>query len=181
LSDKEGLPRAYVKKGGRLTLADPSTEGYRLPTVAEWVWVARYNAGGGERKYPWGAGMPPPQDSGNYADASAVDVASNTIGSYNDSYPVTAPVGTFPPSPIGIYDLGGNVAEWVNDLYSVAAGGGAVLVDPVGPSDGQYHVIRGSSWRQSSISELRLAYRDFGDRGRLDVGFRIARYAAQPD
>jgi formylglycine-generating enzyme required for sulfatase activity len=73
------------------------------------------------------------------------------------------------------------VAEWVNDRYSVAAGSGAKLIDPVGPGEGQYHVIRGSSWRQSSISELRLAYRDFGDRGRLDVGFRIARYAAKPD
>jgi len=125
--------------------------------------------------------MPPPQDSGNYADSSAQDVASNTIGSYNDGYPVTAPVATFPPSPIGIYDLGGNVAEWVNDRYSVAAGSASTLIDPVGPAEGQYHVIRGSSWRQSSISELRLAYRDFGDRGRLDVGFRIARYAVKPD
>jgi hypothetical protein len=38
-------------------------------------------------------------------------------------------------------------------------------------------VIRGSSWRQGGISELRLAFRDFGDVGRLDVGFRVARYA----
>ena len=181
LSDKEGLARAYIKENGSLVLADPPTDGYRLPTEAEWAWVARYNAGGGELKYPWGAGMPPPQDSGNYADASAQDVASNTIGSYNDGYPVTAPVATFPPSPIGIYDLGGNVAEWVNDRYSVAAGSASTLIDPVGPAEGQYHVIRGSSWRQSSISELRLAYRDFGDRGRLDVGFRIARYAVKPD
>lgn len=181
LSDKEGLERAYINEGGKFALVDPHTEGYRLPTEAEWAWVARYNAGGGERKYPWGAGMPPPQDAGNYADSSAMDVATNTISSYNDGYPVTAPVGTFPPSPIGIYDLGGNVAEWVNDRYSVAASGVATLIDPVGPAEGQYHAIRGSSWRQSSISELRLAYRDFGDRGRLDVGFRIARYAAKPD
>ena len=181
LSDKEGLTRAYIKESGKLVLADPPTQGYRLPTEAEWAWVARYNAGGGERKYPWGAGMPPPKDSGNFADSSAVDVASNTLSSYTDSYPVTSPVGTFPPNPIGIYDLGGNVAEWMNDRYSVAAGSGATLIDPVGPAEGQYHVIRGSSWRQSSISELRLAYRDFGDRGRLDVGFRIARYAAPPE
>jgi formylglycine-generating enzyme required for sulfatase activity len=181
LSDKEGLERAYIKEAGKFVLVDPLSTGYRLPTEAEWVWVARYNAGGGERKYPWGSGMPPPDDAGNYADRAAMDVATNTISSYNDSYPVTAPVGSFPPSPLGIYDLGGNVAEWVNDRYSVAAGSGARLIDPVGPGEGQYHVIRGSSWRQSSISELRLAYRDFGDRGRLDVGFRIARYAAKPD
>ena len=181
LSDKEGLEHAYIKEGGKFVMVEPLTTGYRLPTEAEWAWVARYNAGGGERKYPWGEGMPPPDDAGNYADASAMDVATNTIGSYNDSYPVTAPGGTFPPSPLGIYDLGGNVAEWINDRYSVAAGSGAKLIDPVGPSEGQYHVIRGSSWRQSSISQLRLAYRDFGDRGRLDVGFRIARYAAKTE
>jgi hypothetical protein len=47
----------------------------------------------------------------------------------------------------------------------------------VGPDEGQYRVIRGSGWRHSTISQLRVSYRDFGDRGRLDVGFRIARYA----
>ena len=94
---------------------------------------------------------------------------------------MTSPIGTFPPSPLGIYDLGGNVAEWVNDRYSVASASGQTLIDPLGPAEGQYHVIRGSSWRQSSISELRLAYRDFGDRGRLDVGFRIARFATRPN
>ena len=53
--------------------------------------------------------------------------------------------------------------------------------DPAGPAEGQYHVIRGSGWRHASISELRMAYRDFGDRGRLDVGFRIARYLPDDD
>jgi formylglycine-generating enzyme required for sulfatase activity len=177
LSDRDGLPRAYVSDGDRYRLTDPPTEGYRLPTEAEWAWVARYNAGGGQLKYPWGAGMPPPANAGNFADSYAVDVAGSTIGGYTDGYPVTSPVGSFPASPLGIYDLGGNVAEWVNDLYTVSAGTGEKLIDPVGPADGQYYVIRGSSWRQASISELRFAYRDFGDRGRLDVGFRIARYA----
>jgi formylglycine-generating enzyme required for sulfatase activity len=181
LSDRDGLERAYVKAGGRFVLADPVTDGYRLPTEAEWAWVARFMGGGGELKYPWGTGMPPPADAGNYADSTAIDVASNVISSYSDGYPVTAPAGSFPPNSIGLYDLGGNVAEWVNDRYSVSASNGGRLIDPVGSSDGQYHVIRGSSWRQSSISELRLAYRDFGDRGRLDVGFRIARYTPQPN
>jgi formylglycine-generating enzyme required for sulfatase activity len=177
LSQRDGLDPAYMSKGSSLVLADPPTNGYRLPTEAEWAWTARYNAGGGERKYPWGSGMPPPGNSGNFADMSAEDVAVNTINGFNDGYPVTSPGGAFAPSPLGIYDLGGNVAEWMNDYYSVSSGSSAVLIDPVGPAKGQYHVIRGSSWRQSSISELRLAYRDFGDRGRLDVGFRLARYA----
>jgi formylglycine-generating enzyme required for sulfatase activity len=181
LSARDGLPSAYVKQSGRYALVDPATEGYRLPTEAEWTWVARYNAGGGAQKYSWGSGMPPPVDAGNYADSYAVDVVNNTIGGYTDGYPVTAPIGSFPPSPLGIYDLGGNVAEWVNDRYTVTTNNGAQLLDPTGPAEGQYHVIRGSSWRQASISELRLSYRDFGVRGRLDVGFRIARYVVQPD
>jgi formylglycine-generating enzyme required for sulfatase activity len=102
----------------------------------------------------------------------------NVLADYDDGYPVTSPVGKFAASPLGIYDLGGNAAEWVNDRYTIyAAGTEAAAADPTGPPSGQYHVIRGSSWRHSSIAELRFTYRDFGDQGRLDVGFRIARYA----
>ena len=158
-------------------LSVPVNEGYRLPTEAEWAWVARFDAGRSERKYPWGKGMPPPDNSGNYADMAAEDVASSTIAGYNDGFPVTSPGGAFPANPNGIYDLGGRVAEWVNDRHSVARRTTETLIDPTGPTEGQYHVIRGSSWRHSSISELRMAYRDFGEQGRLDVGFRIARYA----
>ncbi|MGI9292318.1 MAG: PEGA domain-containing protein [Gammaproteobacteria bacterium] len=182
LSERDGLMPAYVRDGKSWKLAEPVGEGYRLPTEAEWAWVARFNAGQGNAlKYPWGQGMPPPNNSGNYADMAAEDVASSTINGYNDGFPVTSPGGAFPANTLGIYDLGGNVAEWVNDRYSVSRNSAETLIDPTGPTEGQYHVIRGSSWRQSSISELRLAYRDFGEQGRLDVGFRIARYAKPPE
>ena len=46
LSDKDGLPRAYVEADGRVVLADPPTTGYRLPTEAEWAWAIRFNGGG---------------------------------------------------------------------------------------------------------------------------------------
>ena len=177
LSDQEKRPRAYTKVAGQLVLATPLTTGYRLPTEAEWAWAARYNGGGGSRRYPWGDAMPPPAGAGNYADRTAQGVVANVLADYSDAYTVTAPVGSFSPSPLGLFDLGGNVAEWVNDRYTVYPSGGAVAVDPTGPADGQYHVIRGSGWRHSGISELRLSYRDFGDGGRLDVGFRIARTA----
>ena len=122
--------------------------------------------------------MPPARNSGNYADTSAEVFVDAALSVYDDGYPLTAPVGRFPPNPAGIYDLGGNVAEWVHDVYVVnSTFPGQVERDPVGPDEGQYRVIRGSGWRHSTISQLRVSYRDFGDRGRLDVGFRIARYA----
>ena len=93
-----------------------------------------------------------------------------------DGYERTAPVGSFPPNSLGIYDGGGNVAEWVQDYYSVPTPGQtAAVLDPRGPARGSNHVIRGSSWRHAGILELRLGYRDFGNNGRPDVGFRIAR------
>ena len=180
LSHKDSLPIAYVIEEGEIRLASPPNNGYRLPTEAEWVWATRYNGGGGKQKYPWGERMPPAQKSGNYADRSADGILTKVLSSYNDGHSISAPVGKYPPSPIGLFDVGGNVAEWVNDRYGVPSGPSGVDIDPVGPDEGQYHVIRGSGWRHSSISELRFAYRDFGSRGRLDVGFRIAKYIDLP-
>ena len=49
--------------------------------------------------------------------------------------------------------------------------------DPVGPAEGEYHVIRGASFLHGTVTELRLSFRDYGKDPRPDVGFRVARYA----
>jgi len=123
--------------------------------------------------------MPPPSmESGNYADSSAAGRLTTILNGYSDSYLFAAPVGKFKPNALGIYDLGGNVAEWCHDFYDIYnSARKGTLRDPVGPSKGKYHVIRGSSWRHGSITELRLTYRDYSKKPRNDLGFRIARYA----
>ncbi|WP_372798696.1 PEGA domain-containing protein [Litorivivens sp.] len=172
LSKRDGLPEAY--RNGKLIT--PVNTGYRLPTEAEWVWAARYSAGREERQYAWGNTMPPTGRAGNYADISAQGVVDKTLSSYNDGYVAAAPVGKFDPNPTGLFDLGGNVSEWMNDHYSVEVST-SVETDPLGIGSGKLHTIRGASWRHGRITELRLVYRDSGAEGRDDVGFRLARFA----
>ena len=178
LSKEESLTPFYIEEGGRITGFDKSADGYRLPTEAEWAWAARTTNTGATLKFPWGAEMPPGKNSGNYADRKAAALFGRIIGNYDDGYAVSAPVGSFSPNDKGLFDLGGNVAEWVNDFYDVVVSvGNKVEADPMGPASGEFHVMRGSSWAHGAITELRLSYRDYGSKSREDVGFRIARYA----
>ncbi len=122
--------------------------------------------------------MPPTPGSGNFADDAARPLVARVITDYNDGYAATAPVASYAANARGLYDFGGNVSEWVNDRYAVnPSPGGAMERDPAGPAQGEYYVIRGSSWMHGTITELRWSFRDYGAEPRNDVGFRIARYA----
>lgn len=173
LSQRQGLPPAY--RGGELI--EPIGTGYRLPSEAEWAWAARF-AGGRNLKYPWGAAMPPSGAAGNFADASARPLLGEVLAGYDDGYPATAPAGSFRPNALGVFDLGGNVSEWMHDRYGETLLAGAALErDPFGPGSGTARVVRGSSWRHSGITELRLSWRDSATAPRDDLGFRFVRYA----
>lgn len=176
LSSQESLPAAYAMRDGKLAPTSPLTTGYRLPTEAEWSRAARY-PGEGPLRFPWGNALPAPARAGNFADESARALVAVVLQGYDDRYPASAPVGSFPPNGLGLFDLGGNVAEWVNDVYAIPPPDAPSERDPLGPRDGELHVILGSSFLQGTVSELRLSYRDYGTKARPDVGFRVARYA----
>jgi len=177
LSQQEGLPAAYQSQGGRLAPVQPATTGYRMATEAEWEWAARANRDGTLRKYPWGDALPVPAGAGNFGDRSAQPLLQTFLADLDDGHAATANTGSFAANPLGLYDLGGNVSEWTTDLYTVQPASTAVAVDPLSAAPGNTHVIRGSSWRHATVTELRAAFRDSGDGRRDDVGLRIARYA----
>ncbi|HEV7406528.1 MAG TPA: SUMF1/EgtB/PvdO family nonheme iron enzyme [Chthoniobacteraceae bacterium] len=145
---------------------------YRLPTDAEWSEAAGLPAESGatpeERDgklpdYPWGRQWPPPAGAGNYADASQKGTTLR-IPNYRDGFPQTSPVGSFAANSRGLYDIGGNVWQWVQDSYKGS----------VGPRGKDWGVLRGGSWGTSRQAELRSSYRNVVDRTERDVifGFR---------
>ena len=175
LSEKEGLTPFYRIGEDNIVPVTPYNNGYRFITEAEWAYIARKANRNTSDRFPWPGDYPPRQPYGNFSDVSAGNITSFSIPGYNDNYPVSSPVGYFPANAAGFYDLGGNVAEWCHDFY--AAYNSANLPNPLGPQSGNLHVIRGSSWRDSSIAELRFSYRRYHNKPRDFVGFRIARYA----
>lgn len=138
----------------RLNEQDPGWS-YRLPTEAEWEYAARANA------------------TGEWAGSGVLDEMGWYKGnSENRSWPVAQK----PANAWGLYDVHGNVWEWVEDWHSYTYYAESPVVDPVGPDTGQFRVMRGGSWR-SLVDETRLACRFSGwpwDKG-PNLGFRVAR------
>jgi formylglycine-generating enzyme required for sulfatase activity len=134
---------------------------YRLPTDREWscaVGIGRDEASMAhltpeklsqqvKNEYPWGKSFPPPDRLGNLADRECGKAFRNqtVIGNYNDGYATTAPVMSFKPNKIGIYDLEGNVSEWCSDWYNEKM---------------LNHVLRGGQWASFIPGYLLSSYRN---------------------
>lgn len=149
---------------------------YRLPTEAEYEYAER---AGTTALYWWGDGTPKRKVenlTGSGDRSPAHRSWANAFKNYTDGYWGPAPVMSFLPNPFGLYDMGGNVSEWVADCwhenYVRAPTDGSAWVNP-GCSE---RVIRGGSWGSApdqDHSSFRLAAVAEARSGR--VGFRVAR------
>jgi formylglycine-generating enzyme required for sulfatase activity len=133
-------------------------ETYRLPTEAEWEYAAR---AGTTTAYSFGDD---PAQLGAYAWYD--ENSGNT----------THPVGQKQPNPWGLYDMHGNVWEWVQDWYDEAYYSQSPTTDPQGPDTGSRRVFRGGGWYDGA-GICRSAYRRYAEPGFRDddLGFRLLR------
>ena len=159
-----------IRRFVRRLNAKEGSRDYRLPTEAEWEYACR-------------AGTTTPFSFGN-------TISANTQANYNGNYPygggakgkyrkTTTAVGSFPANSFGLYDMHGNVYEWVQDIYKDTAYDDHARNDPVYEKSGSYRVSRGGSW-DADAGYARCANRGYFDPDRRfsGIGFRVV--AAPP-
>jgi len=132
---------------------------YRFPSRAEWLHATR-----------WSAASPGICAQGNLADDKRTPFRRPETTACSDGFAFTAPVGQFKPNQIGIYDLVGNVSEWMRDCKSAARTG--KNDDGACPE----RLFSGSSWRDSATDQRVDVVDDAGvDVGYTTIGFRVLR------
>ena len=154
LSMMEGLTPAYRISNKAITIIRGSN-GYRLPTEAQWEYAAKGGNTG---------------ESYTYAGSNDPDTVAWSNSNSNGR---THEVGLKAPNGLGLYDMSGNVMEWCWDKYGSYTK--RAKADPAGASSGSYHVRRGGDWgiSDASVRSVNRDYYDPNDRG-IDIGFRVA-------
>ena len=176
LSREAGLEEAYTIDGTTVTW-NLNAAGYRLPTEAEWEYACRAGETG-----PFNMGHSPSADEANYYGHYPYEIEGNY---FNQGVLETKPgiyrgepieSGSFEPNAWGLYDMHGNVAEWVWDCYGAYDAQDAS--DPTGPEAGELRVNRGGGWNDFA-KNMRCAYRASlsAASSSPSVGLRIARSA----
>lgn len=180
LSEKEGLTPVYTIDGDEVSW-DRKANGYRLPTEAEWEYAARAGT-----TTPFNTETSISDEEANYYGHYPYGIEENYFsqskletepGEYRET---TVEVGSFAPNKWGLYDMHGNVREWVYDYYG--AYDTENTDNPTGPSTGALKVNRGGGWNDYA-KHLRSAYRSSlpPEQSDSNLGFRIARNVSPTD
>ena len=156
-------------------LSDGDKGAFRLPSEAEWEYACRLGmrSAGGDKD-----GESAPQDicrSANVADkTAALKFPAWKTADCEDGHVYTAPVGSFAPNGLGIYDLLGNVWEWCADVCGQGGGSGTGDAAPRAVS-GHSRAIRGGSWYTPGASCSTREVLQSESRRSSDIGFRLLR------